>query len=111
MPTDKPRITITIPDDQFSKVQDFQYGNKMKNQTQAILALIEMGFEELQKKEASTAKEFAMNAPPLSTEDRVRNLALQAGLVSDSKDLRKEDLDFLLHLVQAAQAYFKKSKQ
>lgn len=108
MPTEKPRITITIPDEQYDKIQDFQYGNKMKNQTQAILALIEMGFAELQKKEASKGSKPPMNASSLSPEERVRNLAKQAGLIADGKDLSEADLEFLTHLVNAAQAYFKK---
>lgn len=108
MPTEKPRITITIPDEQYDKVRDFQYGNKMKNQTQAILALIDMGFEELQKNKASTGSEPPVNASSLSVEDRVRSLAKQAGLISDGKDLSETDLEFLIHLINAAQAYFKK---
>lgn len=45
MPTEKPRITITVTPQQFSRIEDYRFGRKMKNQTQAILSLIEKGLE------------------------------------------------------------------
>lgn len=113
MPTERPRITITMPEEQFKQVQDFQYGNKMKNQTQAILYLIEKGFEELQKtetkKEASTSEITNVNASELSTEERIRIALKQFGLLDEGENLSNDDLDFLQHMFLAIQAYFKKS--
>ena len=43
MPTEKPRVTITMTDDQLKEIETYRYGRKMKNQTQAILSLIERG--------------------------------------------------------------------
>lgn len=54
MPTDKPRITITMPEEQLEQVKEFQFSNKMKNQTQAILHLVELGFAELEKQSGET---------------------------------------------------------
>lgn len=45
MPTEKPRITITVTPQQFSRIEDYRFGRKMKNQTQAILSLIERGLD------------------------------------------------------------------
>ena len=113
MPTERPRITITMPEEKYMQVQDFQYGNKMKNQTQAILYLIEKGFEELQKneakKEALTSDATNVNASELSTEERIRILLKQFGLLDESKNLSNDDLDFLQHMFLAIQAYFEKS--
>ena len=47
MPTEKPRVTITMSQEQFSKIENFRFDKKMKNQTQAILALIEGGLSDL----------------------------------------------------------------
>lgn len=47
MPTKKPRITITMNEEQLKNIEDYQYKNKIKNQTQAILSLINAGFKEL----------------------------------------------------------------
>ncbi len=48
MPTQKPRITITMDSELFNKIEDFRFKNKYKNQTQAILDLIKSGFNELE---------------------------------------------------------------
>ena len=47
MPTEKPRVTVTMSQEQLDKIDSFRFDNKMKNQTQAILALIESGLSEL----------------------------------------------------------------
>lgn len=113
MPTDRPRITITMTEEQFKQVQDFQFGNKMKNQTQAILYLIDKGFQELNnsgeaKKEAPTSDAANANASVLSTEERIRIMLKQFGLLDENENLNKDDLDFLQHMFLAIQAYFKK---
>mgnify|MGYP003571356994 CR=1 FL=1 len=46
MPTEKPRITITMSADQLAKVEQYRFENRCKNQTQAILALIKMGLDD-----------------------------------------------------------------
>lgn len=114
MPTDRPRITITMSEEQFKQVQDFQYGNKMKNQTQAILHLIDMGFKELNnseesKKEAPTLDATNVNASKLSTEEKIRIILKQFELLDESENLNNDDLDFLQHMFLAIQAYFKKT--
>lgn len=47
MPTKKPRITITMSEEQLKNIEKYQHTNKIKNQTQAILSLINAGFKEL----------------------------------------------------------------
>lgn len=44
MPTEKPRFTITMPDELFSRITEYRFQNRMKNQTQAVIDLIEKGF-------------------------------------------------------------------
>lgn len=51
MPTEKPRITITMSNEQLGRIDEYRYSNKMKNQTQAILSLIEKGYEVLAQKQ------------------------------------------------------------
>lgn len=64
MPTEKPRVTITMSKDELQQIDDFRFSHKMKNQTQAILALVRAGFEELgyaKKEKASSVSEEAMH--------------------------------------------------
>lgn len=46
MPTEKPRVTITMTEEQQKQVSDFWHKNQFKNQTQAILALLKIGLDE-----------------------------------------------------------------
>ena len=46
MPTEKPRVTITMTEEQRKQVEEFWHTNKMKSQTQAILTLLKIGLEE-----------------------------------------------------------------
>lgn len=46
MPTKKPRVTFAISEDRLSEVEAYQSANKIKNQSQAILALIEKGLSD-----------------------------------------------------------------
>ena len=59
MPTEKPRVTITMTDDQLKEIESYRYGRKMKNQTQAILSLIERGFDALAADNTSSRKKTA----------------------------------------------------
>lgn len=43
MPTKKPRVTFAISEARLSEVEAYQLNNKLKNQSQAILSLIEKG--------------------------------------------------------------------
>lgn len=46
MPTNKPRVTITMSKEELGAIEDYQYFNNKKNQTQAILDLIRKGLDE-----------------------------------------------------------------
>lgn len=61
MPTEKPRITITMSADQLSRVKEFEASHNCKNQTKAILALMEIGL--------SKAEKTVVMAVSLSAED------------------------------------------
>lgn len=45
MPTEKPRVTITMTEDQLQQIEDFRFSNKIKNQTQAILTFLRRAIE------------------------------------------------------------------
>ena len=50
MPTEKPIVTFTIKQEILDKVDEFRYATKAKNQSQAILSLLEKGLEEAEQK-------------------------------------------------------------
>ena len=50
MPTEKPRVTFTISKEKLSELEIYQHKNKIKNQTQAVLSLIEKGLSALSRR-------------------------------------------------------------
>lgn len=67
MPTDKPRITITMSNEQLERIDEYRYSGRMKNQTQAILSLIDKGFDVLASSNTSLSK-TNKKAPSVSDE-------------------------------------------
>ena len=51
MPTLNPRITFTVSEETMKAIDDYKFSHRMKNQTQAILSLIDIGFKVLEDKE------------------------------------------------------------
>ncbi len=63
MPTEKPRITFAISKEKLEELEAYRFENRIKNQTQAILALIEKGLADFE----ADAKEV-----PLYTDGAMR---------------------------------------
>ena len=61
MPTAKPRVTITMTEEQLQKIENLRFKKRFKSQTQAILALIDAGFETLKSKNISAEDIIARN--------------------------------------------------
>lgn len=57
MPTNKPRVTITMTEEQLGAIENYQYTNNKKNQTQAILELISKGLDEEEASSTEFSKE------------------------------------------------------
>lgn len=64
MPTNNPRITFTVSDEMMKRIENYRYDNRMKNQTRAILDLIEKGFETIHK------SDYTEPISMLSTEEK-----------------------------------------
>jgi len=43
MPTLNPRITFTVSEDMMQRIDEYRFDNRIKNQTQAIVALLNKG--------------------------------------------------------------------
>lgn len=116
MPTDKPRVTITMTEDELKQIEDYRYGNKMKNQTQAILSLIKSGFSEIERQsveEADKMKKVSEEAEASPETVRKSHIELfadvlgRAGLLDENNDLSDADLEFLKAMLLAIKAHFK----
>lgn len=58
MPTENPRITITVTPELQAQLDDYKYKYRMKNQTQTIVSLIEKGIESVESSDSSPASLF-----------------------------------------------------
>lgn len=47
MAIDKQRFSITVDDDLYRKIEDFRFNRRIKSQSKAVNALIEIGFKAL----------------------------------------------------------------
>ena len=65
MPTLNPRITFTVSDETMKAIDEYRFSHRMRNQTQAILSLIDLGFKVLDGNEP-----IIEPAEKLSDEDR-----------------------------------------
>lgn len=64
MPTMNPRITFTVSEETMKAIDEYRFSHRLRNQTQAILSLIDIGFKVLQGREPVEPTE------KLSNEDR-----------------------------------------
>lgn len=65
MPTNKPRVTFAISPEELTALEDYQYANRIKSQSKAILALIEKGLLQC-KEEIKTAPPYTEEALKLA---------------------------------------------
>lgn len=107
MPTEKPRFTITISDELSKQVDDYKFRHRIKNQTQAIISLIEKGFDALQgdlpQKEKTPAPEGAEDR--ISLEESTA-LLVELGYIRPGEQLSHADLDFLAHVIGLLDTWF-----
>lgn len=107
MPTEKPRITFALDEETLKAVEEYRFKYKKKNQSQAILSLIEIGMENLiqDKKEIPPvpAGTERMEIIPL---DATNDLLVEMGYIRPGEDLSDADLAFLTHIGGLMDAWF-----
>lgn len=117
MPTEKPRVTITVTEEQLKEIEEFRYSNKMKNQTQAILSLVNAGLKELNEKglaeikKASESAETDTKTVRENTINAFKDVLGRAGLLNENQDLSDSDLEFIKAMFLAMKAHFKQSEK
>lgn len=87
MPTKKPRVTFAINEDRLSEITAYQTRNKIKNQSQAILALIEKGLSDLLPNEIKKAPPPDMGEEKLVSMYRELNSEGQERILTYADDL------------------------
>lgn len=89
MPTDKPRFTITVDEALFEQIEEFKFANRYKNQTKAVIALIEKGLDVLAKNDPEIAKAIQKKHPIYLEQD-------EEGLINFYRSLNEEGQEKLI---------------
>lgn len=56
MATKKPRFSITVPEELLKKIDDYRFNNRIASRAEAVIRLIEMGFDVLEQETKETAE-------------------------------------------------------
>ena len=56
LPTKKPIISVVLDDEMLTKVDVFQFGNRIKSRSKALNELIRIGIEQLEKEQRDKEK-------------------------------------------------------
>ena len=105
MPTEKPRVTFTISEEKLKIVDEYRFSNKIKNQSQAILSLLEKGLDSMENKAALSvtdeatklAKDYDSLDPHgqrmvrLVADEELRRRELETKAQQDSQGAEAED--------------------
>lgn len=79
MPTDKPRFTITVDPALMQEIEDYRYNHRIKNQTQAVISLMQRGLQEIME------TEFSQPAQPVE-----KYTADETQLIDDYREFNDE---------------------
>ena len=103
MPTDKPRITFTLDEATLKAIDDYKFKHRIKNQSQAILSLIDIGLEaitnEANEKEKSSAPEGLEEKVNMKESNALFDDMIRTGWIEDNSKLTEADTAFFKSVV------------
>lgn len=111
MPTEKTRITITLDDDLASKIDDYRFANRQKNQTQAIVSLIKKGFASIPDDSEKTEKTSMLEGTEVSISvEESTALLVELGYIQPGQQLTDQDLAILTLISYVMDNWFSREK-
>ena len=119
MPTDKPRFSITLDEELSARLDEYKFSHRIKNQTQAVVSLIEKGLESLRLEEEEARKGAAPKieitpAPEdaeasISLEESTA-LLVELGYIQPGQQLTDQDLAILTLVSYVMDNWFGREK-
>lgn len=106
MPTDKPRITFALDTDTLAAIDDYKFKHRAKNQSQAIISLIERGLASLEAKNENTPAPEGEEVKEVVSLDETNALLVDMGYIREGEQLSLADLVFLEHIGGLMDAWF-----
>ena len=118
MPTDKPRFSITLDEELSARLDEYKFSHRIKNQTQAVVSLIEKGLESLRlEEEARKSPAPKIEITPAS-EDAEASISLEEstallvelGYIQPGQQLTDQDLAILTLVSYVMDNWFGREK-
>ena len=97
MPTDKPRFTITVDPTLMQEIEDYRYNHRIKNQTQAVISLMQRGLQEIME------TEFSQPQQPVE-----QYSADEQQLIDDYRSLNEQGQEYIRQTMYMAKQTHKK---
>jgi len=97
MPTDKPRFTITVDPALMQEIEDYRYNHRIKNQTQAVISLMQRGLQEI------IETEFSQPQQPVE-----QYSADEQQLIDDYRSLNEQGQEYIRQTMYMAKQTHKK---
>lgn len=97
MPTDKPRFTITVDPALMQEIEDYRYNHRIKNQTQAVISLMQRGLQEIME------TEFSQPQQPVK-----QYSADEQQLIDDYRSLNEQGQEYIRQTMYMAKQTHKK---
>lgn len=97
MPTDKPRFTITVDPALMQEIEDYRYNHRIKNQTQAVISLMQRGLQEIME------TEFSQPQQPVE-----QYSADETQLIDDYRSLNEQGQEYIRQTMYMAKQTHKK---
>ena len=94
MPTDKPRISFALSEELLRQVDEYRFSHRVKNQSQAIIQLMEKGLEVL----------MSQPAPETPTDDLTEQ---ERNLIMDFRSLSPQGKAYVLQSVAMSVQIYK----
>lgn len=111
MATDKPRLSISMDEETYEKVLAYKEEKGIATQSKAIIKIMEMGLDKMEKEIAQKNPPSAAEAAPGGdriTMEESNRLLVALGLIKEGQDLSDDDLAFLEHIIGLLDTWFDK---
>ena len=93
VPTGKPRVTITMTEEEFQQIETYRFETRQKNQTQAILSLLRTGLDSMtedMKKAPSVSDEAVEFGKRYEALDKHGKVVVSVVMTEEEKRMKEE---------------------
>lgn len=110
MATDKPRLSISMDEKTYEKVLAYKEGKGIATQSKAIIEIMGMGLDKIEReiaqKKSPSAAEAAPGEDVRNIFDKLNDLLVSEGFIKEDEDLTDRQADVILAICRIINATF-----